>query len=419
MEKYNPYDNFLKVMEKAADIIGLTKQEYITLCYPERELKVSLPVKMDDGSIRVFEGYRVQHSTLRGPAKGGIRFHKDVDIDDVKALAGMMSFKCAVVNIPYGGAKGGITLDPSTLSKGELERVTRRYTSAILPIIGPEKDIPAPDVGSNPQVMDWIMDTYSVNKGYVVPGVVTGKSIEVGGSLGRNEATGRGIMIITLEMLKTLGKDPKGVRIAVQGMGNVGSIAATQLYAQGCIITAVSDVSGGVYKKDGLNIPEIVAFLDKGKRLLKDYNAQGIERISNTDLIVSECDVLIPAALENQITAANAANIKASVIVEGANGPTTKEADEILAKKGVLVVPDILANAGGVTVSYFEWVQNLQSLIWDEAEVNNMMAKIMRKAFGDVYQQAKEHNCSLRNGAYILALKRMATAFKLRGIFPG
>jgi glutamate dehydrogenase/leucine dehydrogenase len=294
----------------------------------------------------------------------------------------------------------------------------RRYTAAIIPIIGPQKDIPAPDVGSNAQMMDWLMDTYSTNIGYPVHGVVTGKSIEVGGSLGRNEATGRGIMIITLQILSRLGKSPEGIRIAVQGMGNVGSISAQLLAEKGALITAVSDVSGGVYSEKGLNIPEIIAFLDLGKRLLVDYNAAGVKHISNEELLTSDCDVLIPAAMENQITAAVAEKVKAKIVVEGANGPTVKEADEILKKRGVTVVPDVLANAGGVTVSYCEWVQNIQAVLWDIDNVNDFLAKIMIKAFGEVYAASVQYDCTLRNAAYIVALKRMSTAHKLRGIFP-
>ncbi|MDR3216717.1 MAG: Glu/Leu/Phe/Val dehydrogenase [Clostridiaceae bacterium] len=417
-EKYNPYNNFLKVMDNAAQIMGMQPDEYVTLRYPERELKVSVPVKMDDGSVKVFEGFRVQHSTLLGPGKGGIRFHEHVDIDDVKALAGMMSFKCAVVGIPYGGAKGGVAVDPKTLSRSELERVTRRYTTAIIPIIGPQKDVPAPDVGSNAQMMDWIMDTYSTNIGYPVHGVVTGKSIEVGGSLGRNEATGRGIMIITRQILSARQKPVKDAKIAVQGMGNVGSISALLLAEEGATIVAVSDVSGGVYSSTGLNIPEITAFIDGGKRPLTEYSAPGVTHISNEELIASDCEILIPAAMENQITAANAKNIKAKIIVEGANGPTTKEADEILTKRGVTIVPDILANAGGVTVSYCEWVQNIQAVLWDISNVNDFLAKILNKAFDEVYAASLQFGCSLRNAAYIVALKRMSTAHRLRGIFP-
>lgn len=415
MEKYNPFDNFLKVLEEAARIAGIPEQEYDFLRYPERELKVSLPIHMDDGTFRVFEGYRVQHSTVRGPAKGGIRFHQEVDIDDVKALAAMMSFKCAVAGIPYGGAKGGVTVDPKSISKTELERLTRRYATAVLPIIGPTKDIPAPDVGSTPQMMDWIMDTYSAFMGYTVSGVVTGKDIIVGGSKGRNEATGRGITITAIEFMKRNNINPKNISVAIQGMGNVGSISSYLLQQEGCKIVAVSDVSGGVACDSGLNAKEICDFLDKGKRLLKDYEAQGVKHISNADLLTYPCDLLIPAALQHQITEDNARDIKAKFIVEAANGPTTEEADVILKERKIPVVPDILANAGGVVVSYFEWVQDIQSFMWEEEDVNEKLATVMRHAFRDVASISDDYHCSLRDAAYILALKRICGAQKLRG----
>ncbi|MDD4316540.1 MAG: Glu/Leu/Phe/Val dehydrogenase [Clostridia bacterium] len=418
MTRENQYENFLKFLDKAAEVMHMPQDEYIILKYPERELKVSLPLKKDDGSVQVYDGYRVQHSTLRGPGKGGIRIHQHVDIDDVKALAAMMTFKCAIVNLPFGGAKGGICVNPSTLSITELERLTRRYTSAILPIIGPEKDVPAPDVGSNSQIMDWVMDTYSMTKGYPIQSVVTGKDIDVGGSLGRKEATGRGITIITQQMMKALDKDIRQMRIAIQGMGNVGSISATLLHEKGAKIVAVSDVSGGLYNKNGLDIPVIIGFIDSGKRLLKDYDDGVSAHITNAELIRTDCDILIPAAMENQITAENADDIKASVIVEAANGPTSKEADEMLNSRGVLIVPDILANAGGVVVSYCEWVQNIQSIIWEEDDVNHMLERIMTRAFNEVYESAVNYNCRMRYGAIILALKRLTNTFKKRGMYP-
>lgn len=411
----NPYENFLKFMHKAASIMGLEPNEYLALEYPERELKVYIPLKMDDGRINVFEGYRVQHSTLRGPGKGGIRYHQNVEINDIRALAAMMTFKCAIVNIPYGGAKGGLTVNPRELSMGELERLTRKYTTAIMPFIGPEKDIPAPDVGSNSQVMDWIMDTYSANKGYPVYGVVTGKDIDVGGSLGRNEATGRGLTIIAIRTLQTLNQDIKGKRVAIQGMGNVGSTTANFLHQSGAKIIAVSDVSGGIYSEKGIDIPDVLNYLDKGRNLLEGYKGDFV-RITNSELLECDCDILIPAALENQITEKNADKIKAGIIIEAANGPTSEEADAILNSKNVLVVPDILANAGGVVVSYLEWVQNLQGLLWDEDEVNDRLRKIMSKAFDEVYQNAMEYKCNMRNGAYALALKRLLAAAQKRGV---
>ena len=417
MAQYNPYDNFLSVLDKAAKAVGMKEEDYVLIKYPERELKVSVPVKMDDGSVRVFEGYRVQHSTSRGPCKGGIRYHQSVNEDEVKALAAWMSFKCAVVNIPYGGAKGGIKVDPSTLSKGELERLTRRYTAMILPIIGPEKDIPAPGVGTNAQVMDWIMDTYSMMNGYTIPGVVTGKDLEVGGSLGRPEATGRGVMIITMEVLDKYKLAPEDVSVAVQGMGNVGSVAAKLLYEKGCKIVAVSDVSGGIRNYDGLNIPEICNFV-KQKKLLKDYNADGVEHIDNHALLTTKCDILIPAALENQITGDIAKELNCRLVIEAANGPTTVEADAVLEERGIVVLPDILTNAGGVIVSYCEWVQNLQSLTWDENDVNATLFKVMTRALTDVYHKARDYKISYRLAAYAVAIERLCTAKKKRGIFP-
>ncbi len=415
---YNAYDNFIAVVDKAAKAVGMDEQDYILVKYPERELKVSVPIKMDDGSIKVFEGYRVQHSSSRGPCKGGIRYHQDSDINEVRALAAWMSFKCAVVNIPYGGAKGAIKVDPTKLSKGELERLTRRYTASILPIIGPEKDIPAPDVNTNAQVMDWIMDTYSMMSGYTVHGVVTGKDLEVGGSVGRPEATGRGVTIITMQLLKKLKLNPKDVTVAIQGFGNVGAAAAKFIHENGCKIVAVSDVSGGIRCEKGLDIPAILEFVGNKKNFLKDYKADGVEHISNQDLLVTKCDVLIPAAMENQITKDNAEKLQCKYIVEAANGPTTAEADEIIAKRKIILVPDILANAGGVTVSYFEWVQNLQSLTWELEDVNKMLEKVMIKAWNELDQKATQWNLNYRLAAYVVAIQRISTAKKLRGMFP-
>lgn len=416
-DKYNPYNNFLSVLKRAAQAVGLHENDYAALCYPERELKVSVPVRMDNGSVRIFEGYRVQHSTSRGPAKGGIRFHPDVNIDEVKALAAWMSLKCAVVNIPYGGAKGGVCVDPSTLSAAERERLTRRYTAMILPIIGPEKDIPAPDVGTNAQVMDWIMDTYSMMNGYTIHGVVTGKDLEVGGSVGRPEATGRGVTIIAMEVLKRFSLSSDSVSIAVQGMGNVGCTAALLLNEMGCRIVAVSDVSGGVRNDKGLNIPEIAAFVKSGK-LLKDYAGTGAVHISNEELLTGKCDILIPAALENQITEEIAAKVQAKILIEAANGPTTVEADAVLEKRGIPVFPDILANAGGVVVSYFEWVQNLQELTWEEKDVNDTLKRVMVRAFNEVMEKSKKFSVNYRLAAYAVAVERICTAKKKRGIFP-
>ena len=414
--EYNPFLNFCKVLDEAALTAKIAPEDYEVLKHPERELKVALPIVRDNGKLEVFEGYRVQHSSLRGPCKGGIRFHQDVNVDEVKALAAWMTFKCAIVNIPYGGGKGGVKVDPHTLSESELEKLTRRYTAAILPLIGPQQDIPAPDVGTNAQSMDWLMDTYSMMRGYAVPGVATGKDIEVGGSLGRTEATGRGIMTVTRLVAEKHGI--KKARVAVQGAGNVGSISA-KLIAEnlGFDIVAISDVSGGIYNADGLDMDSVGAFLAR-KGLLKDYSAQGVKHITNEELLMCECDILIPAALENQITAGIAEKLKASIIIEAANGPTSVEADAVLASRNIDVYPDILSNAGGVVVSYFEWAQNLQSLYWEEADVNRMLDKVMVRAFGDVEKTAEEYGVTLRLAAYITALKRLTRAAKLRGIFP-
>jgi len=419
VKNYNTYDEMLATLDKAANILGLEESDYSFLRYPERELIVSIPVQMDDGRVEVFTGYRVQHSSLRGPCKGGIRYHQDVDHDEVKALAAWMSLKCSVVNIPYGGAKGGVRVNPEKLSRRELEALTRRYILGILPIIGPQKDIPAPDVNTNAEIMGWIMDTYSVFKGHAVPGVVTGKPLEIGGSLGRKEATGRGVMLCSLEVLARLGKDIKSTTVAVQGYGNVGQTAATLLYNQGCKIVAISDISGGYYNPDGLNIPEINQYLlNNSQKILEGYNGQGVIKINNEELLTCDCDILIPAALENQITAEISHKVKAKIIVEGANGPTNTEADKILADRKILVIPDILANAGGVIVSYFEWVQNNQSLMWDEEKINEMLRKTIVGAFNDVWAKAKEKNTTLRMGAYMVALERLVQARKIRGIFP-
>lgn len=414
--KYNPFEQFQANLDIAAEALGYSHRDYETIRFPERELTVYVPVEMDDGSVNVYQGYRVQHSSVRGPCKGGIRFHPHTDLNEVKALAGWMSLKCAVAGIPYGGAKGGVTVDPTKLSKGELKRLTRRYTAMIMPIIGPQQDIPAPDVNTNAEVMAWIMDTYSMLHGYTIPGVVTGKPIELGGSLGRKEATGRGVMFITKAILEKLGRCLEGTKIVVQGFGNVGSIAAKLFAEKGAIVVGISDVSGGVYNADGLDIPTIYEAASKGK-LLKDIDIQG-KRVSNDELLCSPCDVLVPAALENQINENNASGIQAKIIVEAANGPTTIEADEILNRKGVIIIPDILANAGGVVVSYFEWVQNIQSLMWEETDVNKMLNKIMLAAFGNVSKIADDRKVSYRQGAYMLALKTICDAKNIRGIFP-
>lgn len=418
-QSYNPYDNVLKVVQDAAAILGYSDSDIEAIKYPERELKVSIPVRMDDGTTHVFQGYRIQHSTSRGPAKGGIRFHPDVNADEVRALAAWMTFKCAVVNIPYGGGKGGVVCDPSKLSENEIRAITRRYTAAIAPLIGPEQDIPAPDVGTNAAVMGWIMDTYSMLKGHCIHGVVTGKPLELGGALGRNEATGRGVMFTTLNILKKLGIPSEGTTVAIQGAGNVGSVSAKLLHEAGLKVVAISDVSGGIYNPDGLDIPAILSYLAADRRnLLKDFNEDGTTHISNKELLELPVTVLVPAALENQINAGNAGKIQAKLIVEAANGPTTSEADEILAKRGIEVVPDILANAGGVVVSYFEWVQNIQSVSWTEDEVNKKLKDIMDAAFESVWDLTQEKHTTLRMGAYLIALKRVVDAKSARAIWP-
>lgn len=418
-EKQETYDSVLATIERAANLLGLKKSDYIAMAFPERELKVSIPIQMDDGQIAVFEGYRVQHSTSRGPAKGGIRYHPDVDMDEVKALAAWMTLKCAVVNIPYGGAKGAVKVDPLKLSKKELERLTRRYTGMILPLIGPERDIPAPDVGTNAEIMGWIMDTYSMFKGYTVPGVVTGKPIDIGGSVGRSEATGRGVMLITRETLHRMGKPILGTSVAIQGMGAVGGTTAKLLEQEGCRIVAVSDVSGGLYRRSGLNISEIQSYLsEKPGNMLSGYTGEGVKHITNEGLLTMDVDILIPAAIENQITLDIAPRVRAKIIIEAANGPITNEADAILEKRGITVVPDILVNAGGVVVSYFEWVQNIQSLTWDEEAVNQTLERIMIRAFNAVWEETTHSEIPLRMSAYKIALDRIVRAKQTRGVFP-
>lgn len=417
MEKLSIFQNALKQFDKAAELLKLSPDIKELLTTPKRELIVNFPVRMDDGSIKVFRGYRVQHNVARGPAKGGIRFHPDTTLDEVRALAFWMTWKCAVVGLPFGGAKGGVKVDPSTLSAGELERLCRRYFSEIQPIIGPEADIPAPDVNTNSQIMAWFMDTYSMNKEYPALGVVTGKPLEIGGSAGRNEATGRGIRIIAEEIMNYLGKSVKNTTAAVQGFGNVGSFAALLLSEECNVkVVAVSDVTGAIYDPEGLNIKELIEYRDNNKGVIAGY-PKG-QKISNEELLELDVDILVPAALENVITDKNADRVKAKIIIEGANGPVTAEADEILNKKGIIVVPDILANAGGVTVSYFEWVQDLQWYFWDIEDVRRALAKIMKKAFYDVAKVREQYNTDFRTAAYIVGIDRVYSATKLRGIYP-
>jgi glutamate dehydrogenase (NAD(P)+) len=382
---------------------------------PRRQLTVHFPVRMDDGTTRVFEGHRVQHNLGRGPAKGGIRFHQDVNVDEVKALAMWMSWKCAVMDLPYGGGKGGVTVDPKQLSVGEIERLTRRFTTEISVIIGPESDIPAPDVNTNSQTMAWMMDTYSMHAGHTVPGVVTGKPIALGGSKGRNEATARGAVICVREAASKIGLNLKGATVVVQGYGNAGSIAAKLIADLGAKVIAVSDSSGGIHNPSGLDLAAVDAHKKKTGSVV---GLAGATPVSNQAILEIPCDVLIPAALENQITAENAAKIKTKIVAEAANGPTTPEADEILFANGAMVIPDILCNAGGVTVSYFEWVQDLNRDFWEEEEVNVRLEKKMVRAFNEVYDMAQEQKSHLRTGAYLLSVKRVADAMSVRGIYP-
>ena len=417
--KQDLWDTVLDQLDDVAQRLNLDPGIHAILRQPERELTVSVPVVMDDGLIKVFTGYRIQHSSARGPCKGGIRYHHEVNLNEVRALAALMTWKCAVVGIPYGGAKGGVQCDPSQMSQDEIRRMTRRFTAMIMPIIGAKRDIPAPDVNTNAQTMAWMSDTVSMLERKTVIDIVTGKPVPLGGSLGRKEATGRGCAIITAELLERKGQKLSDTKVAVQGYGNVGSHAATILNQMGCQIVAVSDVSGGLYNPQGLDISSINQHVTAHPRgLLEGYEGPGVERINNEELLVAEADVLIPAALEHQIRADNAPYIRAKMIVEGANGPTTREADEILQDRGIIVVPDILANAGGVVVSYFEWVQDLQCFFWDEAEVNDNLERILVRSFKEVWDFSQEQSVPLRLGAYMLAVDRVASAVSARGVFP-
>jgi glutamate dehydrogenase (NAD(P)+) len=410
----NPFEAMMSRFDVAAKLLNLDAGLYKVLRNPQMQIIVSLPIMMDSGETEVFTGYRVLYNTSRGPAKGGIRFDLGVTIEEVKALAAWMTWKCAVVNIPFGGSKGGVVCDPLTMSLGELERLTRRYTASIIEILGPDSDVPAPDVNTNERVMAWIMDTYSMHKRHTVTAVVTGKPLAMGGSAGRREATGRGCMLVTREALKHLGMPLKGARVVVQGFGNVGSIAAELLQEQGAAVVAVSDVSGGLYNRKGLDVKDVIAWRE-AHRYVSGYPKA--EAVANEDILTLPCDVLLPAALENQITARNAGDVQAKVIIEGANGPTAAGADEILDRKGVFVVPDILANAGGVTVSYFEWVQDRDGYFWTESEVNTRLEEIMVRSFHHVLDVAKRHQVNLRIGAYTLAIDRVAAVHRLRGMY--
>ncbi|PWN07731.1 Glu/Leu/Phe/Val family dehydrogenase [Rhodohalobacter mucosus] len=415
LDKESPFESMMERFRNAAEILNLDEGMFQYLASPFKQVIVSIPVVMDDGRIEVFEGYRVIHDNVLGPSKGGIRYAPDVNLDEVKALASWMTWKCAVVNVPFGGAKGGVRCDPKQLSMSELERLTRRYTANLLEVFGPDRDIPAPDMNTNEQIMAWIMDTYSMNSLKTETAVVTGKPIILGGSQGRKEATGRGVVTVTLAALSKIGLMPNKATVVVQGFGNVGSISADLMYQQGSRIIAVSDISGGYYNEKGLNIPEMMDYLKSNNNSLEGYPHAGA--ISNEDLLELECDVLIPAAKEDQISRDNAPNIKARIISEGANGPVTANADSILNDKGIMVIPDILANAGGVTVSYFEWVQDRQGYFWTEERVNRRLNRMMRSAFDNTYAVSEQYNITLRQAAYVYAIDRVATTLKMRGIY--
>jgi glutamate dehydrogenase (NAD(P)+) len=414
-ESSNPYKNALQQLETAARYLELDPGLHEVLKYPQRELTVHFPVKMSDGSTHVFTGYRVQHNVSRGPCKGGLRYSPTTDLDEVRALAMWMTWKCAIVNIPFGGAKGGVVCDPHMLTPMELERLTRRYTSEISILLGPANDIPAPDMGTNAQTMAWVMDTYSMMQGHTIPAVVTGKPVGVGGSEGRNDATGRGIVCITREAISEFGLNLTGLRVAVQGFGNVGGVAARLFHEAGAKVVAVSDALGGLYNPDGLDIPALRECSNRDGTLTTHG---GGEAISSKELLELEVDVLVPAAIENQITAENADRIRARMVIEGANGPTTPAADKILQDKGIFLVPDVLANAGGVIVSYFEWVQDLQFFFWSEGEVNAKMEAILVRSYRDVRTKARSEGIDMRLAAYLIGVQRVADATTLRGIYP-
>ncbi len=415
LDRESPFDSMMERFRFAADILQLDEGMFQYLASPVKQVIVSVPIVMDDGKIRVFEGFRVIHDNVLGPSKGGIRFAPDVHLDEVKALAAWMTWKCAVVNVPFGGAKGGIRCNPKELSKGELERLTRRYTANLLEVFGPDRDIPAPDMNTDEQVMAWIMDTYSMNSLRTETAVVTGKPIILGGSQGRKEATGRGVVTVTLAALSKMGLMPNKTNVVVQGFGNVGSVSAQLMYEQGAKIIAISDISGGYYNKSGIDIPAAIDYMNKNNRSLEGY--ADADPISNEELLQLTCDVLIPAAKEDQINRENAHKINAKIVSEGANGPVTANADSILENNGTMVIPDILANAGGVTVSYFEWVQDRQGYFWTEERVNRRLNRMMRTAFDNLYGVADQHGITLRQAAYVYAIDRVAETLKLRGIY--
>ncbi|MDR7097144.1 Glu/Leu/Phe/Val family dehydrogenase [Hydrogenophaga laconesensis] len=410
-----PWGVYLQQVDRVTPYLGPLARWVDTLKRPKRTLIVDVPIHLDNGTVAHFEGYRVQHNTSRGPGKGGVRFHQDVTLSEVMALSAWMSIKNAAVNVPYGGAKGGIRVDPRQLTRGELERVTRRYTSEIGIIIGPTKDIPAPDVNTNEQVMAWMMDTYSMNEGSTATGVVTGKPVDLGGSLGRREATGRGVFTVGVEAARRIGLDVATARVAVQGFGNVGGVAGKLFAEAGAKVVAVQDHGGTIYREAGLDVPALLAHVARAGSVAGFQNAEVIANDAFWDV---PCDILIPAALESQITEANAGRIQARMVIEGANGPTTPQADDILHERNVLVLPDVIANAGGVTVSYFEWVQDFSSFFWSEDEINARLVKIMKDAFAAVWQVADENKVSLRTATFIVACKRILHARDLRGLYP-
>ncbi len=414
-ETINSFDIAQQQLAIVAEKINLNRDIHEMLKYPKRELTVHFPVSMDDGTVKMFTGYRVHHNVTRGPAKGGIRYHPETDLDEVRALAFWMTIKCAIVNIPFGGAKGGVVCDPTQLSRVELEDLTRRYITEIAILLGPEKDIPAPDMGTNGQIMAWVMDTYSMMKGHTVPAVVTGKPVSIGGSEGRVEATGRGVVTVAREALLAAGRQLPESSVAIQGFGNVGSVAAALFYRAGSKIVAVSDVHGAIFNPKGLDIWKLQDYARKTGSVVDFAEA---EPLPPDHLLLLPVDILVPAALQNQITAKNAAQIRAKFVVEGANGPTTPQADLILQDNGITVVPDVIANAGGVTVSYFEWVQGLQSFFWTEEEVNSKLEQILVRSFAQIREVAKNHNCDLRTAAYIVGVNRVAEAITALGVYP-
>ncbi|HTR48682.1 MAG TPA: Glu/Leu/Phe/Val dehydrogenase [Verrucomicrobiae bacterium] len=415
-EELNVYESAEARFETAAEILGLEQGLYRYMKYPEREITVYIPVSLDTGQIAVFTGYRVLHSTVRGPGKGGIRFSPDVSLDEVRALAAWMTWKCAVVNIPFGGAKGGVICNPQKLSKTELERVTRRYTASLSDWLGPERDIPAPDIGTNDQIMAWVMDTYSMHVRQATTAVVTGKPLDLGGSQGRKEATGRGLMLCCNKAAEKLGMKRENCRVIVQGFGNVGSEASRLMHEAGYKITGAADVNGGLYNENGLDIPQLYHWVAVQRKPLPEFPGGG-DRVTSQDILFRPCDILVPAATENQITSQNAHRVNCRILCEGANGPTTSHADAIIEKKGIFIIPDILGNAGGVTVSYLEWVQDRQGFFWREREVNEHLQDVMEHAFDEVVRYAETHRVNNRIAAYIVAIDRVARALKLRGFY--